>query len=857
MKNFVKTLFIPVVVMSPYLGTAQNTAGEKNKNTTKVAANTQYDKAGKFKRIMLGDHYRKEWATPVEVQVLDMENEAGGLTPVKLGGGMQTTSLRLKGGNGKEYVLRSVNKDPSKAIAEELRGTFAEDLVQDQISSANPFAPMVVSALATAAGIFNNRPQLVYVPASPRLGTYAEKFAGTLCLFEERPNADEANGQVYSGASKVINSQKLFAKVYNSSNEQVDEKAFVKARLFDMLMGDWDRHEDQWQWAAFTTGDKTLYKPIPRDRDQAFPRMDGAIPSLSSRKWALRKIQHFDYTIRDINGLNFNGSFLDRSFTTRLVLADWLDAAKSLQQLLTDNVIDSSCTFFPAEIYALDGKEIAAKLKQRRNDLEKYAEAYYYFLSEEVNVVGTNGTDVFEVVRVSDNETKVTVYEQSKTKIIYQRTFLRSETKEIRLYGLDGNDVYDIDGTTGKSIVIRAIGGKGEDKYTDESNVAGAGKHTKIYDDANNVITYGDETKRHLSNDSLKNNYNRRAFRYDWLAPLPQFGYNPDDGIYLGFGFVFKKQQFGKAPFGSIHALGGSYAFETGAYNFWYKGTFREFVGKWDLGVKAIVNAPNYTRNYYGLGNETQKADTSSNYYRMRFDQLLGGISLRHQLGKKGFIETGVEFESVRVEESEGRFVCNPSSKLDSSDFERKNYVNVKLNYQFSTVDNEFYPAKGIKFIPGISFSQNTADKEKNFVRLSFENYFYISFGKFTLAASSGIATNLGNDYEFFQANSLGGTSNLRGYRRDRYAGKTSLYSSTELRYKAGMVNGYFMKGYWGLLAFADNGRVWMPDEESSTWHSGYGGGIWFLPFNKIAFTATYGASKEDNILNIKAGFLF
>jgi len=117
-------------------------------NTITTAANKQYNKAGKFKRMMFGEHYRKEWATPVDVEILDINVFAGGLNPVKMGGGLQTKSLRLEGADGREYVLRSVNKDPSKAIVAELRGTFAEDVVQDQISSANPFALMVVASLA-------------------------------------------------------------------------------------------------------------------------------------------------------------------------------------------------------------------------------------------------------------------------------------------------------------------------------------------------------------------------------------------------------------------------------------------------------------------------------------------------------------------------------------------------------------------------------------------------------------------------------------------------------------------------------------------------------------------------------------
>src|SRR5678816_534755 len=170
---------------------------------------------------------------------------AGGLTPMKMGGGLQTKSLRLEGADGKEYVLRSVNKDPSKAIVAELKGTFAEDVVQDQISSANPFAPMVVASLAETAGILHSNPRLVFVPKTTRLGEFENTFGESLCLLEERPSGEFGNSK------NVVNSEKLFEKIFTNSSHQVDEKSFLKARLFDMLIGDWDRHEDQWLWASY------------------------------------------------------------------------------------------------------------------------------------------------------------------------------------------------------------------------------------------------------------------------------------------------------------------------------------------------------------------------------------------------------------------------------------------------------------------------------------------------------------------------------------------------------------------------------------------------------------------------------
>jgi hypothetical protein len=46
--------------------------------------------------------------------------------------------------------------------------------------------------------------------------------------------------------------------------------SILKARLFDMLIGDWDRHYDQWRWGEYKVGDKVIYKPVPRDRSSIF-----------------------------------------------------------------------------------------------------------------------------------------------------------------------------------------------------------------------------------------------------------------------------------------------------------------------------------------------------------------------------------------------------------------------------------------------------------------------------------------------------------------------------------------------------------------------------------------------------------
>ena len=72
--------------------------------------------------------------------------------------------------------------------------------------------------------------------------------------------------------------------------------------------------------------------------------------------------------------------------------------------------------------------------------------------------------------------------------------------------------------------------------------------------------------------------------------------------------------------------------------------------------------------------------------------------------------------------------------------------------------------------------------------------------------------------------------SNLRGYRRTRFHGQTSLYNNLEARLSLGQFGTYLAPVSYGLIAFNDVGRVWTDGETSDTWHHGYGAGVLFSP---------------------------
>ena len=125
-----------------------------------------------------------------------------------------------------------------------------------------------------------------------------------------------------------------------------------------------------------------------------------------------------------------------------------------------------------------------------------------------------------------------------------------------------------------------------------------------------------------------------------------------------------------------------------------------------------------------------------------------------------------------------------------------------------------------------------------------------------TLAARVGGANNFG-DFEFYQANTLGGNENLRGFRNYRFSGKSSFYQNTELRIKLFKLRSFLFNGQFGILGLNDIGRVWVDGEKSAKIHHGYGGGIWFTPAQAVVVSANMVGSDDDTLFLFRLGFLF
>ena len=835
----------------------QSQPGTTNLDTsgyTVVSASKQYDRKLSYQKKW-GTHYRKEWSIPVKLKIVKLDTLAGGLTPYESGGGRQSKSLRLKDKNGREYVLRSIDKSFGKALPEICQGTFIESIINDQVTIGHPYAALTIPTLAEAAGVYHTNPEIVFIPEQPALDSFNKDFANQLYLFEQRPDEDWETAANFGNSKNIVGTEKMFSELLEDHNNSVDQFSFIRARLFDFLIGDWGRHEDQWRWASFKKDDEKIYKPVPRDRDQAFTKFDGKWLKAAISLADLNHLQSFDTTIKDVTTYGFTARNLDRRIANEASLNQWEDIAKEIQHSLTDEIIEQAIKQLPPEVYDISGKILIENLKSRRNHLVEYATTYYKFLAKDVDIVGSDKKELFHVIRSTDNETIVKVYKlkvsgNSTDKLIYERQFYTSETNEIRLYGMNDDDVFRLEGKTNNGVLIRIIGGDGDDVLEDKSIVAGSKKLTQVYDSEKSGFQTSKETRLRISNDSVLNSYNYKSFEYD------KKGFSVSPGFFsLTLGYGNTRHKWKKDPVGVENSIKFKYSINRGAFYIDYRTTFYQLLGKWNGFVGAGAGIPAVV-NFFGVGNESSLETYDRSFFRLRSHEYYGKLGVNRSFGNS-HLEVGSFYQTVRIKADDDKFIKDfMNDGGHTYDLSRNHFIGANITYKYQNTDHLIIPSKGFKFLSSAAYTFNLNDADRSFTRLSSDAAVYIPVVKFiSLAVRAGGAVNIG-DAEFYQLNILGSHENMRGYRKYRFYGKQSFYNNNELRFMFNARTKVF-NGKYGLVTFFDNGRVWYPGENSNTWHTGYGVGAFVSLFNKIVLSGAYGISKDDKVPSVYIGFFF
>ncbi|WP_460892735.1 hypothetical protein [Rufibacter soli] len=455
-------------------------------STITVAAGPHYLKSP-FHRFWFGSHYRKVWAQPVQVPYFSLSEFRGGVTPTRQGGSFQTKNLRLVDGQKREYVLRSIDKDPSVALPKFFRKTFVANLMRDQTSVIHPYGAFIVPVLAEAAGVYHTNPQLVYLGQDKALGEYENEFANTLMLLEERPDGNWEHLESFGKPKEVVSSRKAFEKFVADPSHQVDSKRYLTSRLFDMWLSDWSRREDQWRWGVTKKNGETLYSPIPRDRDHAFFKFDDGVLTFLVSLFK-PNYQTFDKSISagNVKGLIKSSKEMDTYLLAYLTQEDFKMAAQELQQNLNDAVIDKALAQWPASIQDLSAQEFAKLLKARRQDLPQAAEAFYQLLNQKVVLAGSNEKDRFELQFHPDGKVLVKQWAEEKgeaRKLLHQKMFSPAETKSISIYGLGKADELVLSGAGPNMMDLHWYGGEGTDALIVKKDWKVTGKKLKLLDE--------------------------------------------------------------------------------------------------------------------------------------------------------------------------------------------------------------------------------------------------------------------------------------------------------------------------------------------------------------------------------------
>lgn len=815
-------------------------------------------KAGFWRKIWLGNHYRTTWTHPINVPALNLDTTYGGLTIYKKGGGRQTTSLKFKAADGTQYTFRSVNKDPSKAFNYKLRPTFITPLFRDQTSTQHPFGAMVVAPLLDELGILHASPTLYYLPDDPKLGIFQKKYGNLLGMLEDNPSKPNDKGEVFGGAEKIYQSNKLYKKLYATKKNRVDEKEFIKARIFDILIGDWSKHEDNWKWAAFPDpdGNGTLFRPIPRDRDHAFSRQDGVIPWLANRSWAIKNIETFEHKLRGLRSLMYQAIHMDRFLTTSPDREDWIAAAKEIQSQISAADIDRAVQNLPPEVMDVSGKTIASKLKARLKDLDKYAEGYYKMLAEFVDVVGSNEKEYFEITRDNNGTVAVKIFNQKKKAkgkhLFYQRTFIPKETKEIRIYGLGGDDIFDIQGEGKSSILIRILGNSGDDLFKDETKKSKT--RTLIYDKGKGSqfeVDDGSKVVKHWNKEIYE--YDRLAFDYHRTTPIFGLSYNGFNGLSLTLGTSLLRQKFGKKNYSSMHSFLASASTKKNV-RLNYTARFHHAVRNWDIPFEIDFSSPEFRNNFYGLGNNTVfDQDLFDDDFYQFFHKT---FHVKSGLGKTFWQKSTLDF-MVGFERSS--FKDLPNTILENNtDLFGANTTILEIPLEASALidfrDQAGFPYDGILWQMDYRFGtiiDGAPETATYGVASSALEYFISSKNKnpVTLGLRIGGAISHGQ-VPFYHLPNIGGATGLRGYTGERFTGESSMYFNSELRWQLFQKYTPFVPIKFGLKAFYDTGRVNLGKSElnGNKWHAGYGFGVFIVPlYEAVSISLAVGFSEEES----------
>ncbi|MDQ6690936.1 MAG: hypothetical protein M3Z18_10540, partial [Gemmatimonadota bacterium] len=762
--------------------------------------------------------------------------------------------------DGSEYVFRSVKKRFS-VLPKVYDGTVIWYIVRDEGSASHPLGVIAADPIQTAAGVLHPHPAVAVMPDDPILGEFRKEFAGMLGEVEERP-AVPKSGSGFPGANKIIGSEALLDRINTDPETRVDARALLTARELELIIGDNDRHPDQWKWAQFG-GHQAAWEPIAEDRDHAFVSYEGLVMKIA--RYAVPTLVTFNNTYPDPSALFDNANEFDRRMLGTLDRSVWDSVAVSLQQRITDQVIDNAVATLPPE-YANGSRSLATRLKTRRNGLREAADLYYRELWNVADIHGTDADDQATVVRAGNGTVDVTI-QSGNSPAYFARRFNAAETHEIRIYLHDGNDRASVEGNVGQSIPVRIIGGNGDNQFVDLSTVGGRRNPTRFYDVGmvNSVVYARDTVDEKINIDDAFNHYfNRRPWQraYGKLIPAqkdrgaslkPVAGIHSQRGlgIYPVIGLARTVYGFRKVPYSTMTEADVGYSFSSSRLQ--VRGNFDKRFEESDVHIPVAAHMSQFEIvQFHGFGNDVP--DLRGTFYDVRQRQWMFNPAIGRSFSPVSDISFGPIVRYATTDSVANRFIAQQQpygfTRFGEAGMRLKMHLDSK--YAADTMKPRLVLDVAGSGYPGMW------DVAKPYESLDgwAAAFFTLPMPKKPVLAFRAGGKKLWGTFPYFDAAFLGGSETFRTEERQRYAGDAAVYGSTELRVPIAKFP-LILPLDVGALGFVDAGRVYLKGASPGGWHTAAGAGFWVGYLNPATNVNVLFTNDRAHRVNTSIGFVF
>ena len=615
-------------------------------------------------------------------------------------------------------------------------------------------------------------------------------------MLEEYPRVEPAVTAGLPDVTQVVETKDLIALLDQSPAERVDSRAFLRARLFDIWLSDWDRHHEQWDWGRRRSDGR--WQAIPKDRDRVFENHNGFLIGMA--RMAIPHLMDFTREYRKPYAYISNSRDQDRRLLADLDLAAWSQVATELQASLSDEVIAQGLAAMPRAFQHVDNGRINAALKARRDALPRLASDLYRLISDKVDIYATAAPEVTEIQRGADGFVEVRLATlQDRSNPYFRRRFVPDETGEIRIYLNDGNDRVLATGAGSAGPTVRVIGANGRAVLEGPSD---------------GIHFYQPENPR-LREESLDENGNRPL---DWgssVSLFPMVDVETDIGLIVGAGVNFQKYGFRAYPFRSRQTLTAETA--TGdRLALRLRGRVAPHrLAEPHTAERALLR--DRTLRFYGFGNEIGPTGSSLFHHVDQRQYLLAptvrGGARRHQAHASARWPSSRTPTSARSTSSARRARTAATSSARSA----------RRPASTSTpASRGMPPARACGCAPAAAPIRRCGASGRPSARPTATRRCTCR-SRSPLApepgASASVASGCGGCTRSTRPPTSEARGRCAGISRNRFAGDAYAFGNAELRLRLFKV--------LGIFGLADVGRVFLATEPSDKWHTAAGGGLW------------------------------